>query len=678
MFRLGFLAVINGRGSTVVMRWLLLCVLWISTPRLADSARMCPSRCSCRDAELVVDCPNAQLDMVPYTLHPGLRSLSLHGNQIKQVSGTSFTAYSTLRSLDLSANQLVDVGRRAFASLPDLEVLDLSRNMIATLSNTTLEGLGQLSQLDLAFNYIENLPGGILQEMSQLLRLDLSHNHIKRFQDADGFRGAKKLRVLSLRDNKLSAIPSNALRHLAELAFLDLGMNDFTDLPAEAFLPLRTLEDLRLDGCKLQTVQPGAFRALGSLRVLYLQDNQLEDTPSTSFSDIPRLEEIHIGQNPITQLRDRAFQHLRQLRILGLSGATELRRLEANALIDNQQLEQLILSQNVRLSLLDPATFRPLSTLRRVNLRANALTSLPADLLPLAWEHLEELDIRDNPLVCNCSLRWLLAKRRQQHLLLMQPQGRKISSSSLVNGSMLESSLSPFANDTTRIKCVAPSHLAGVYIDEVASEDALDCNGWSRVIRTALVASAGCLLVLFAGVLFAACCAKYRNKMTVIPCEAGKPSQNSGPVGGKHIGQSEWLPTSLNEKTDYALSQTRLPSSEQHNNATEDAEGNGVYICQLSTGRMRQPTAQQQLRNLQTLPNPDLLELCRAPDSGLEGFTSVSRQSTARVIFNSSTAAAAAAAALREPKISNGRAPSKQSSPAQEDNVQIPFCYYFE
>lgn len=457
MFRLG----LTGSRSVGLMRSLLFSVVcYTFALSAAHGARMCPLRCSCRDAELVVDCVNAQLDMVPWTLHPGLRSLSLHSNHIKQVTGSSFSAYSTLRSLDLSANQLVDLGRRAFASLPDLEILNLSRNMIATLSNATFEGLAQLVQLDLAYNYIENVPAGTFQEMTLLQRLDLSHNHIKQFQDADSFRGVKKLRSLSLRDNKFHSIPSNALRHLTELMVLDLGMNSFTELQAEAFLPLRTLEELRLDGCKLHTVQPGAFRALGGLRVLHLQDNQLVDTPSASFSDIPRLEEIHIGQNPIPVLRDRAFQHLRQLRFLSLSGAIELRSLEANALIDNQQLEQLVLSHNVRLTFLDPATFRPLSTLRRVNLRANGLTSLPADLLPLAWEHLDALDIRDNPLVCNCSLRWLLTKRRQiQHLPLLQPQNKAVLSTA--NGSLFEAVFSPFANETTRIKCVAPSHLTG-------------------------------------------------------------------------------------------------------------------------------------------------------------------------------------------------------------------------
>lgn len=222
------------------------------------------------------------------------------------------------------------------------------------------------------------------------------------------------------------------------------------------------------------------------------------------------------------------------------------------------------------------------------------------------------------------------------------------------------------------------SAVPGVYIDEVASEDALDCNGWSRLVRIALLASAGGLLVLLSGALLAACCVKYRNKMTVIPCGSAKLSPKGGSVSGKHIDNSEWPPTSVtSEKANYVLSQTRLPAVDQHADATEQqSEGNGVYICQLSTGHMRQAaTGGASLRNLQTLQSPDLLELCRTPDVGIRGgFSSMARQPT-RVILNSG---GGSAATLRQTKTADGRPAVRQSPQAQEDHVQIPFCYYFE
>lgn len=208
------------------------------------------------------------------------------------------------------------------------------------------------------------------------------------------------------------------------------------------------------------------------------------------------------------------------------------------------------------------------------------------------------------------------------------------------------------------------------------SEDALDCNGWSRFVRIALLVSAGGLLLLLTGVLLAACCVKYRNKIMVIPYGSRKLSPNSGSVSNKQIGGSEWLPTSLNEKVSYVFSQTRLPSSEQHNNTTEHSGANGVYVCQLSSSHMHQAAAAAATaptsRNLQSLQGPDLLELCRTPDPVRDDFTSASRQ-PARVILNSS------GTTLREVKLANSRPTSRLSSSGQEDNnIQIPFCYYFE
>ncbi|OQR76015.1 insulin growth factor-binding protein complex acid labile subunit-like [Tropilaelaps mercedesae] len=687
--------------------------LWLFLLEMATSAysaRMCPQLCSCRNDELIAECPNAQLDMVPYTLPPRLRSLSLRGNHLRQLSGSSFSHYLELRSLDLSENQLVDLGRRVFASSRNLELLDLNKNMITGLDNSTLEGLTQLSQLDLSFNYIEYLPPGSFQGLTQLQRLDLSSNLIKALPDTDVFRGTKKLRVLSLRSNKLSSVPIDALRPVSDLALLDLGLNDISELTAETFLPLRTLEELRLDGCKLQTIQPGAFRALGSLRVLKLQDNQLGDTPSVSFSDIPRLEEIDIGQNPISHLRDRAFQHLRHLRTLGLSGATEMRELKPNAFIDNQQLEQLSLSYNVRLTQLNPATFRPLSKLRRVNLRANGLTSLPVDLLPVAWEELTELDIRDNPFVCNCSLRWLLAKRRAQHLLLIQPHilvgGSSPTTTNTPSG---EISPSLFANDTTKVKCVAPSHLAGMYLDEVETEESLECSAWPYAIRVSVLRAVAGVLLVLALLSTTTCCLRSRGRVPFsLPCRRRLSPQGSSP--SKQPGGSEWLHSAETEKLEYLFTQTRLPSTEQQLQpaATVAAAGqaemanNGVYICQLSSGGgggQRRPTGlpSQPLRFLpqQGLASPDLLDLCRSspePPYGslaaanttavvATGYSSVPRQQPSGLTVKSTTAPrlpqtsqsgfAGRFAADREPQRTNQHtAAHGQQGP--------PFCYYFE
>ncbi|XP_028969078.1 insulin-like growth factor-binding protein complex acid labile subunit [Galendromus occidentalis] len=629
-------------------------------------ARMCPSRCECRDDELAVVCLNAQLDMVPWTLHPRLRSLNLRGNNIKQVSRSfSFSDYSSLRVLDLSQNQLVDLHQRSFASLLALEILDLSKNMIAGLSNGTLDGLSHLEQLLLAYNYIDEIPAGTFRELTVLQRLDLSHNRIKTLRDPDTFRGCgKKLRVLSLRNNQLTSVPTNVFGPLAELAALDLGRNDIKLVSSEAFLPLRTLEELRLDGCKLTTIQPGALRALGGLRVLRLEDNDLKDTPSTSFSDIPRLEEIHLGQNPLSNLKERAFQHLRHLRTLSVESATELRSVDSNALIDNQQLESIVLSRNVRLKSLDSATFRPLSRLRSVNLRGNGLSHIPVDLLSaVSWDDLIELDLRDNPLVCNCSLRWLLNKRRQQQ----QATPVKVAGVTAVafsTASFNSSLSSPFANETTRIKCAGPSHLAGLYLDELPHEDSLECNGLPRTLRFALLISAVALLSIFSLSVSVYCCLKHRHR---IPCGRKKLSPKSPQSDHKQVATPEWMGAQQLEKSshEYLYGQTRLPISTQSREQLSDMQdGAGVYICQLSTGQRRPPVRLVQ-------QGPDLLDLCR-PDTRGDGFTSVPRQ-PGRVTLNNSRTSLQQQQQQQQQSRSHARPPQ----PEHRD-VNPPFCYYFE
>lgn len=208
------------------------------------------------------------------------------------------------------------------------------------------------------------------------------------------------------------------------------------------------------------------------------------------------------------------------------------------------------------------------------------------------------------------------------------------------------------------------SRFAGVYIDEVTNEDALDCNGWSSLIQAALFISAAGLVLVLAAVAVAACCLKYRNKMTVIPSGNAKLSV------AKQLSDSEWLAASPNKKADHLYGQTRLPGPEQFGGSAPNtaADGNGVYICPLSASQFRPATTQQQqMRNLQ---GPDLLDLCRTSDQGRDVLTGLARPAT-RVILDSNPS-------LRQSKPMNGRSTLKRSSPSDDGSVQIPFCYYFE
>ena len=84
-----------------------------------------------------------------------------------------------------------------------------------------------------------------------------------------------------------------------------------------------------------------------------------------------------------------------------------LQSIHNDAFIGLAKLQRLDLTWCPRLAALDPAIFAPLANLKQLYLRGNALESLDASLLNYAVS-LEILDVRNNPLNCDCNLKWLI------------------------------------------------------------------------------------------------------------------------------------------------------------------------------------------------------------------------------------------------------------------------------
>uniref|UniRef100_A0A914X140 Uncharacterized protein n=1 Tax=Plectus sambesii TaxID=2011161 RepID=A0A914X140_9BILA len=453
----------------------------------SSSAAFCPPGCTCtEDDRPSVRCDGAGLSSIPILLNPRTRSLSLADNQISSVSLDELSFYPDLEFLDLSDNQILTLDRGAFFRLINLKVLRLNGNQIKSLIVETFAGLSELQALDISRNKLERLPTSVFADLHRLEVLNISDNALKTMSPG-ALTGLTSLKDLHLARNQLSEMPKTALHAPSNLKLLDLSFNRLNAIPNESFSLLADLEILKLEGNSIERIDENGFVGLSSLKQLNLRFNKLARVPSVSFRPLTDLDTLQLGENLFDELPTSAFEGLANLRQLFITGCAQLTNAQLNAFSGLLHLNTLVITDNRQFARIDALAFEQPDSLRRLVLSRNAIESLPSGLIN--WSQLDELDLRDNPWNCDCSLGFLPPALR------------------LIYGTSGRPSAGPKAT------CAQPDPLQGRSLIELGEED-IDCStSDSRRLLVTIAVVGGCLTALTAVVLLV-----FRFRRSILLC----------------------------------------------------------------------------------------------------------------------------------------------------------------
>ncbi|KAH8280249.1 hypothetical protein KR018_000915, partial [Drosophila ironensis] len=288
--------------------------------------------------------------------------ISLHGlvissGEIKRVHKSAFLGIrGPLQALGLPGNALMSVPWNALSTLASLERLDLANNKIKALGTADFVGLGSLVYLELSNNQISSI--------SQRTFVNL-----------------RKLEVLKLGGNRLGDYPQS-LRSLSQclsLRQLDLTANNLNAPLSEQTLPgMRNLENLNLNRNLIKSIQNKALANFSRLVSLSLRHNQIDVLQDHAFFGLGALDSLDLSYNGIVAISSASLQHLTRLTVLDLTH-NFLRALTSDLIA-------------------------PLPSLRELRLAGNDISIVARNALDGARE-LQSLQMQDNPLSCDCSIR---------------------------------------------------------------------------------------------------------------------------------------------------------------------------------------------------------------------------------------------------------------------------------
>lgn len=384
----------------IIINCLLLLAL---TTNWALGLTLCPAGCACEDERLLVTCHESNLQIFPITLNPSTERMIIKHTLIKIVD-SSIQFYSELRLLDLSNNQIFLAEDKIFIYQNKLLQLHLNNNKISDINNNTFKGLMRLEMLNLRGNYIMEIRNGVFATIPNTEYLNLGQNRIASIEP-EAFSGLKNLKSLYLDDNILTSIPNFAFKHIPYLAELFIGLNSLNTLENDAFRNLINLAALDLHGSLLTNVSSAAFYRLRNLKSLDLSDNPLKKVPTAALSSLQRLESLKIGQLDVELIDEGSFFGLSFLRKIDISGCRSLKQIQPGAFAANPNLESITISSNKLLTDIHDGVFSGLPNIKSVDLRNNAFETIREQWL--SWESLKSFEVADNPLSCDCELKWL-------------------------------------------------------------------------------------------------------------------------------------------------------------------------------------------------------------------------------------------------------------------------------
>ncbi|XP_001604537.3 chaoptin isoform X2 [Nasonia vitripennis] len=335
-------------------------------------------------------------------LNMSVRRIHLSLNKIQSMDDNVFDGLEeSLEYLNLENNELTMLPK-AVRSLRRLSYLYLANNAVRELYNDSFADFGQeLKALSLATNQFETVPVDALIGCSNLLHLNLGYNKIYRVEPGDfdwalnleilllrnnilthlrrqTFRGASKLKELSLSFNHLADIADEAFAGLEDsLEILELSFAFSTDVfPQRALRPLTSLLWLVLDNNNFHTIETTAFYSFRKLRYINLESNRLHYLPERIFlTEVhAELRDVKLGYNFLESIPESTFHNLTELLALDLTG-NRIRSLTPESIKDCPKLITVSLANN-RISAVDRYALIGLYSLRFLHLEFNKLTLL--------------------------------------------------------------------------------------------------------------------------------------------------------------------------------------------------------------------------------------------------------------------------------------------------------------
>uniref|UniRef100_A0AC34F7G1 LRRCT domain-containing protein n=1 Tax=Panagrolaimus sp. ES5 TaxID=591445 RepID=A0AC34F7G1_9BILA len=360
---------------------------------------------------------NSKLEVHPTTmpLLANLTALNLASTEIPVGISTLFHPEANLRHLDLHGAKLGNGENNKFWQFCSnrLEWLDISK-----IGLTKLHIGNHCTSLQWLFASSNKIESAIIDARGlRVIHMDRNRLTEWPFPSTTGYAGKimPQLETLSISHNRLGPLPKDALKGFPSLTTLDISSNNLLTIHRYSFPEVGI--QLRYLNLSSNLLRSFPTLILPKLQVLDLSSNDLgsEGIDEKAFVGMPSLQHLHLSKNPNIMddcIFDNDFEDEENIQLCWMKSAQDLQKLveldiaecdikKIYGLKGFKNLQSLNLAKN-EMTTLDCQKLPP--SLVHLNLRGNRLHHVANLSLSPVSATLQDLDIAENPLRCDCSL----------------------------------------------------------------------------------------------------------------------------------------------------------------------------------------------------------------------------------------------------------------------------------
>ena len=290
----------------------------------------------------------------------------------------------------------------------NLDTLILRNNRLKRLDERLFRGAPKLRELSLSFNEFDRIDSAAFADIGKALEsLEISFGLKSTVFPEAAIKPLQKLIWLALDNNEIAEVGEAALYNQGELQYLNLEYNRIARLPVDLLHQNvhKQLLDVRLSYNVIAEVKKGTFSALARVQTIALSGNRIAKVEEGSFRHMPQLATLKLSHNRLETIEARSFAFLDNLQRLELQH-NRLSEFSLEAFVNCTRYPMHPLTLNVsrnRIQHLNPpppgAIFFRTPLIGYLDASGNQLERIPAGFLEHLAPSLRTLDLSRNRIV---------------------------------------------------------------------------------------------------------------------------------------------------------------------------------------------------------------------------------------------------------------------------------------